>query len=63
MKRLYPLSLLVFLSISGCVGTSHGPGEITANAAKQGIHGMNKEVVPELAGTWKLVSFHIQDPS
>ena len=63
IKKLCLLSLLIVLFISGCAGISHGPGERKADAAKGGIHNMNREALPELVGSWKLVSFHSQDSS
>jgi hypothetical protein len=63
MKYLYPLSLLIVLFVSGCAGISHGPGERKADAAKGGIHSMSREVISNLVGSWKLVSFHSQDSS
>jgi hypothetical protein len=60
MKNLYLSSLLIVLFISGCVVTSHVPGEKNADAAK-GRNGMSKEVIPKLVGSWRLISFHIQD--
>jgi hypothetical protein len=63
MKYLYPLSLLIVLFVSGCAGISHDPSERKADAAKGRIHSMSREVIPELVGSWKLVSFHSQDSS
>jgi hypothetical protein len=63
MKNLYLLSLLIVLFISGCVGVSHGLGERNVDAAKGRIHSMSGEVIPKLVGSWKLISFHIQDSS
>ena len=63
MKNLYLLSWLIVLLISGCVDIGHGPGEKNADAAKGGIKSMSKEVIPNLAGTWKLISFHSKDSS
>ncbi|MCX5826902.1 MAG: lipocalin-like domain-containing protein, partial [Deltaproteobacteria bacterium] len=61
MKDLYLLSLLIVLYSSGCAGISHDPGERKGDAAKGKIHSMSKGIVPELVGTWKLISFHSQD--
>jgi|WetSurMetagenome_2_1015567.scaffolds.fasta_scaffold530665_1 hypothetical protein len=55
--------LLMVLFISGCVGIGHGPGARNADAAEERIHGMSKEVIPKLVGTWKLISFHSKDSS
>lgn len=52
---------MVVLFIGGCAGISHGPGERKADAAKGRVHSLSSEVIPELAGSWKLVSFHCQD--
>jgi hypothetical protein len=62
-KSTYLLISMVVLFISGCAGISHGPVERNADAAKERIHSMNREVIPELSGSWKLVSFHSQDSS
>jgi hypothetical protein len=63
MNNLSRLSLLIVLFISGCVGIGHGPGERNADAAPGRIHRMSTEVIPKLVGSWKLISFHIKDPS
>jgi hypothetical protein len=63
MKNLYLLRLIIVLFISGCIVTSHGSGEKNADDAKGGMHGMSTEVIPKLVGSWKLISFHIQDSS
>jgi hypothetical protein len=63
MKDLWRLSLLMVLVISGCEGLGYGPGEKNAAAAKGRIHGMSREGIPKLAGTWKLISFHSKDSS
>lgn len=63
MKIACLLSLLIVLLISGCAGISYGAGEGKADAVEGGSNGMSSEVIPELAGSWKLVSFHIEDPS
>ena len=63
MKNLTLLSLLILLFISGCAGISHSPGEKNVDAAKGRIHSMNREVIPQLVGSWKLLSFHSQDSS
>ena len=54
---------MVVLFIGGCAGISHGPGERKADAEKGRVHSMSREVIPELAGSWKLISFHSQDSS
>lgn len=61
MKITYLLVSMVVLSITGCAGISHGPGERKADEAKERDHRMSKEVIPKLVGSWKLASFHIQD--
>ena len=61
MKNIYKLSLLILLFISGCTVICHGPDERKADAAKERIHSMSREVIPKLVGSWKLISFHIQD--
>ena len=33
------------------------------DAANERTKSMSKETLPKLAGSWKLISFHIQDPS
>lgn len=63
MKDLCLLSLLMVLYISACAGISHEPGERKGDKAQGKIYGMNKGIAPELAGTWKLISFHSQDGS
>jgi len=63
MKNLSRLSWLIVLFISGCVGIGHSPGERDADAAKGRIHGMSREVIPRLVGSWKLISFHFKDSS
>ena len=63
MKNLYVLSWLIVLVISGCVDKGDGPGEKSADAAKGRIKSMSKEVIPNLAGSWKLISFHSKDSS
>jgi len=63
MKNLTLLSLLILLFISGCAGISHSPGEKNVDAAKGRIHSMNREVIPQLVGSWKLLSFHSRDSS
>ena len=55
---------MVVLFIGGCAGISHhDPGERKADAEKGRIHSMNREVIPKLVGSWKLISFHSQDSS
>ena len=63
MKNLYLLSWLIVLFISGCVDKGDGPGEKNADAAKGRIKSMSREVIPNLAGSWKLISFHSKDSS
>ncbi len=62
-KSTYLLISLVVLFIGGCAGISNGPGERNADAEKGRMHSMNREVIPKLVGSWKLVSFHSQDSS
>ena len=62
-KSTYLLISLVVLFIGGCAGISNGPGERKADAEKGRMHSMNREVIPKLVGSWKLVSFHSQDSS
>ena len=61
MKTIYKLSLLILLFISGCTVICHGPDGSKADAAKERIHSMSRKVIPKLIGSWKLISFHIQD--
>jgi hypothetical protein len=61
MQNLYPLCLLVVLLVSGCAGLSHGQCQTKAYEVKKGGNSMGSEGNLTLAGTWKLVSFHIQD--
>jgi hypothetical protein len=61
MKNLLLLSWLIVLVISGCVDKGDGPGAKNAAAAKERVKTMSKEVTPNLAGTWKLISFHSKD--
>ncbi len=63
MKNHHLLSLLIAVFISGCAGVGHGPIEKNADAAKGKINSMSGEVMPKLVGSWKLISFHIQDSS
>jgi len=55
--------LLIVLFISGCVGISHGPGEMNAAAAQGRMHSMSREVIPKLVGSWKLISCHFKGSS
>jgi hypothetical protein len=52
---------LTVLSLGGCTGISHRRGETHSDAPKEMIHRMDREVIPELVGSWKLISFHSQD--
>ncbi len=63
MKNLYLLSLIIVLSVSGCADTGKGPDEKLADAAKERIHGVSKEAMPKLVGSWKLISFQMLDPN
>lgn len=60
-KSAYLSISIALLCIGGCAGISHGPGETHADTAKERIHRMSREVIPELVGSWKLISFHSQD--
>jgi hypothetical protein len=62
-KSTYLLISLAVLFIGGCVGISNGPDERNADAEKGRMQNMNREVIPKLVGSWKLVSFHSQDSS
>jgi hypothetical protein len=57
------LILLTVLFLGGCTGISHRPGETHSDAPKERAHRMGREVIPELVGSWKLISFHSQDSS
>ncbi|MBA4397938.1 MAG: hypothetical protein C0394_11240 [Syntrophus sp. (in: bacteria)] len=61
MKSMHLSLSLLLLFIGGCAGINHDPVERKASAAKGTIRSMSREAIPELAGTWKLVSFHCQD--
>ncbi len=63
MKNLHLLSLLMVLFISGCVGMSTGPGERKTEAAERSVRSLSGEIMPQLVGSWKLVSFYSQDSS
>jgi hypothetical protein len=63
MKKRHLLNAITFLFICYSIGICHGLEERDKARETERMHGMRKEVVPELAGTWKLVSFHIQDGS
>ena len=54
---------MMVLFISGCAGISHCQGERKTDAAKGMIQSVNREIMPKLVGSWKLVSFHSQDSS
>ncbi len=63
MKTLYlPGSLLILLA-AGFAGVSHGPGERRADAANGKTQVLNSATSPNLAGSWRLVSFHTEDPT
>jgi hypothetical protein len=55
------VSMVVVMFITGCAGINHGLGERNTDAAKGGNHSMNRQVMPQLVGSWKLISFHSQD--
>ncbi len=63
IKSTYLLISMVVMLIGGCAGISHGPDERKADAEKERIHSMSREVLPKLVGSWKLISFHSQDSS
>lgn len=60
---LYLLSMLMCLFLSGCACISHGPGEKHTDASNARNDNMVRKVIPDLAGSWKLISFHSQDSS
>jgi hypothetical protein len=64
-KLTYPLITIVVLFMCGCVGISqsHGPAERNTDMEKGEIQSMSRTVMPNLVGSWKLVSFHSQDSS
>ena len=62
-KFKYLLISLVVLFIGGCAGISNGQGGRNADAEKGRMDSMNREVIPKLVGSWKLISFHSQDSS
>jgi hypothetical protein len=62
MKNFTPLSLIIVLFVSGCVGLSPGRGEKNAEVVKGRNHTMNRDVISKLVGSWKLISFQTQDP-
>lgn len=61
MKNVYLLHLIMVLFLGGCAGMNNGPVERKTDTAKEGISKMSGKVVPKVVGTWKLVSFTIQD--
>ena len=62
MKQLnYLLISMVFLFIGGCAGISNGPVARKADAEEGRMHSMNRDIIPKLVGSWKLISFHSQD--
>jgi hypothetical protein len=63
MKSFFPLSLFIVLLISGCAGITYGSAQRKTEEARERGQAMSRECLPALTGTWKLVSFHIQDPS
>jgi hypothetical protein len=64
MRQSYCLLIsLVALFTCGCAAINHGPDERKADTAEERIHSMCQEVVHELVGSWKLISFHSKDPS
>jgi hypothetical protein len=63
MKNLFLLRLLIVLFISGYCGMGHGPAVRNADAAEERMQSMSKEIIPKLAGSWKLISFHSKDSS
>jgi hypothetical protein len=64
IKYRYLLISMIILFIGGCAGIGHhDSGKMKADAEKRRMHSMSREVLPELVGSWKLVSFHSQDAS
>jgi hypothetical protein len=63
VRNLNPLSLLIVLFISGCVGMGPVSGERNTDAKGLKIGGLRREVMLKLVGSWKLISFHSQDSS
>jgi hypothetical protein len=61
ITEIYLLSFLLVLVISGCDGRVHDPDKKNADAAKGRVKSMSKEVIPELDGSWKLISFYSKD--
>ena len=61
MKKRYLPGLLIILLLSGCVGPGRSPGDRSRDAQEGRIQIMSGEGIPNLAGSWKLLSFHIQD--
>ena len=49
--------------MSGCAGISHGPVKNIMDLETGGVLSMNRGVIPNLVGSWKLISFHSQDSS
>jgi hypothetical protein len=62
MKNNTLLSLFVILFVSGCAGLSPGRGERNTDGAKTRSYTMNRDGFSRLVGSWKLISFHTQDP-
>jgi hypothetical protein len=63
MKPLIGMLVFVVLLINGCVGLSPGPGERKTDAAQRRVYSLSGETIPQLVGSWKLVSFHSQNPN
>lgn len=63
MKTLYRSGLILILFASVCAGVSPGPGEKSAGPADGRSHAMSGAALPDLAGSWRLVSFHTEDSS
>lgn len=62
MKSLSLRCFLLLLFINGCEVICFCQDDKPTDAAKGSIHHMRSEGIPNLVGTWKLVSFHSQDP-
>jgi hypothetical protein len=61
MNKRYLPGLLMILLASGCVGPGRSPGDRSLDVQQGRMQSMSGEGVPHLAGSWKLVSFQIQD--
>ena len=61
MKKRYLSGLLIILLVGGCVGPGRSPGDRSTDAQQERIQSRSGEGIPNLAGSWKLVYFHIRD--